>query len=210
MKYSVFFVDDHPLVLAGLQAALKDISEIEVEVARTLTAARERLRRRPAPHLTLLDITLGDENVFDLLEELRGTRQSFSFAMLSSSRDWNHLKRAMRYGALGFLPKDGEPAALVCDIRAMLAGEKRFPNAELPPRSLSDDLLQAFHSLTRREKELLKHVKNGYLNREIAERMNVSIRTVESHRASAAEKLGVQGTLQLSAVVLELAALLDS
>lgn len=210
MKRSLFFVDDHPLVLEGLKAALGTIPEIEIEVARSLAGARERLRAMPRPHLTLLDIALGDGSVFELLEEFSPAQRDFPFAILTSSRDWNHLKKAMQYGALGFLSKDAEPAELVADIRSMLAGEKKFPHADLPPRALAPDLLKAFHTLTEREKELLKYVKKGYLNREIADLMKVSIRTVESHRATAAQKLGVQGTLQLSAVVIELGPLLDA
>lgn len=211
LKRSLFFVDDHPLVLAGLENALIGVDDLRIDgVARSRNQAKHRLRIDPLPDLTLLDIQLPDGSVFALLEELQTERRSFPFAILTSSRDWDHLRRAGQLGARGYLLKDSEPLEILSAVRKMISGERLFPDFPVGVQVLPEELILSFHKLTEREKELLRYISKGFMNREIAEMLGISLRTVEAHRANAAEKLGVKGSMQFSTILVQLRDLLDS
>ncbi len=209
---SILIVDDHPLVFGGLKNALavhRD-TELELEHARTAAEAGRRLRKKPVPSLTLLDIHLGDGSGFSLLEELRAEGYEFPFAVLTASRDWNHLGRATQLGALGFLLKDAESEQIIANIGRILEGEPVFPDSAPVNKKTPAELVRAFHTLTDREREVVKFIQAGLLNREVAERLGIGVRTVETHRSNACAKLGVHNAVQLSAVLLQLRPLLES
>ncbi|MBL8019648.1 MAG: response regulator transcription factor [Leptospirales bacterium] len=208
----VLVVDDHPLVFTALKAAaeLRRDHGVVFEQAKSLGEARRRIERSPAPDLLLLDIQIGDESGFMLAEELKGRSDRFLFAVLTSSRDWNHLNKALQLGAQGFLSKDAESEQILSDITRMLKGERLFPEPLAPTQAFDLDLVRNFHTLTEREKEVLKLILAGLLNREIAEELKISLRTVEAHRARASEKLGAENSIQLSQALLQLRHLLEA
>ena len=207
---TILIVDDHPLVFGGLKgaASLQPELKLQFEQARTVAEARRRIRKNPLPDLTLLDIHLGDTTGFTLVEEFVSEGQEFPFAILTASRDWNYLNKAMTMGARGFLLKDAESEEIVSNIERILSGKFIFPESAGSVRKVSDDLVRLFHTLTDREKEVLKHIQAGLMNREVAERLGIGLRTVETHRANACEKLAVQNTVQLSSILNELKHLL--
>lgn len=206
----VLIVDDHPLVFTALKAAAERHPDtgLVFEQARNLAEARRRLERSPSPDLVLLDIQIGDESGFTLAEELKGNSDRF-FAVLTSSRDWNHLNKAMLLGAQGFLSKDAESEQILSDIERMLKGQRLFPEPLAAAQNFDLDLVRNFHTLTEREREILRYILGGLLNREIAEELKLSLRTVEAHRARASEKLGAQNSIQLSQALLQLRHLLE-
>lgn len=206
MKRKVLIVDDHPIVLAGLRGALTNKS-VEIHAARTMKAARALLASSETFDLILLDIHLEDGLAFELAAELRKWTRDALFAFLTSSRDWNHLTRARQLGARGFLLKDAELDTIAENVERILAGETVFPGIE-SPRSIPAETAAAVHDLTDKEREVMRYTSQGLLNREIAERMGVSLRTVESHRAKAAEKLGAKGTIHLASILAEIKHLL--
>lgn len=199
MKRRILIVDDHPLVLAGIRNALANRS-IEVHSERTMQAARRLLGSEETFDLILLDIHLEDGLAFELAAELKKWNRDTLFAFLTSSRDWNHLTKARQLGGRGFLLKDAELDAIGDSIERILAGETVFPGIE-SPHSIPAETAAAVHSLTEKEREIMRYTAQGLLNREIAERMNIALRTVESHRAKAAEKLGAKGTIQLASIL---------
>ncbi len=199
LKRRILIVDDHPLVLAGIRDALAARS-VEVHSARNMQSARRLLGGSETFDLVLLDIHLEDGLAFELAADLRKWSRDTFFAFLTSSRDWNHLTKARQLGARGFLLKDAELDALADSIDRILAGETVFPGIE-SPHSVPAETAAAVHSLTDKEREVMRYTSQGLLNREIAERMNVALRTVESHRAKAAEKLGAKGTIQLASIL---------
>ncbi len=206
MKRRVLIVDDHPIVLAGIQRALTGLA-IEVHCTRSLKDARSILGSAESFDLVLLDIHLEDGLAFDLALELRKSARDLLVAFLTSSRDWNHLVKARQTGARGFLLKDAELDSIAESIERILSGETVFPGIE-SPQSISAETAAAVHSLTEKEREVMRYTSQGLLNREIADRMNVSLRTIESHRSRAAEKLGARGTIQLASILAELKHLL--
>ncbi|MCE9599543.1 MAG: response regulator transcription factor [Spirochaetia bacterium] len=207
----MLIVDDHPLVFSGLRnAAMNANRSLEFSLARTIPEAKKRLRKPPPPDLTLFDIHLGDGSGLGLVEELRAEGREFQFAILTGSRDWNHLKKATQLGARGFLLKDSESEQIIADVERMLQGEDLFPGPAQSEQRVTANLAQAFHTLTDREKDVLRCIKAGLLNREVADRLGISVRTVETHRAHACEKLGAQNSVQLSTLLLQLKSLLDA
>ena len=210
---TLIFADDHPLVLSGLKSLIDASEDLEWRAAlHTGEALRSELVARSLPDLALVDIFLADGNVFGVLEELAGQDRLPPFAMLSGSRDWAHLKRAKRIGARGYLLKEERPESILDSIQRILAGELIFPPGaqESSSARVSDELVKAYHRLTGREKQTLLYISRGYMNREIAEHLGISVRTVENHRARAAEKLGARSGMHLSTLALELRELLES
>lgn len=206
----ILVVDDHPLVFGGLRDALGSRvgKPISLELAKTMAEARRRLLRNPVPALTLLDMQLAEGSGFTLVEELREEGIVFEFAVLTASRDWKELQRAVGLGACGFLLKEYETERLVAAIDDLLVGKRVFPEGAPDAVHLPKDLLRAFHTLTARERAVLQGLKDGLLNREVAVRLGIGVRTVETHRARACEKLEVHNSIQLSAVLVQLRDLL--
>ncbi len=169
--------------------------------------ARSRLAGSETFDLLLLDIHLEDGLAFELAGELKRSMRDLPVAFLTSSRDWNHLMKARQAGARAFLLKDAELSAIADNLERILAGETVFPGIE-SPGAVPAETAAAVHSLTDREREVMRYTSQGLLNREIAERMSLGLRTVESHRARAAEKLGAKGTIQLASILAEIKHLL--
>jgi two-component system response regulator NreC len=200
----VLIVDDHPVVVDGLRNAFAADEKITLEFARNTSEARRRLRKVPVPDLILIDIHLGPDSGFSLIEEWRDSGLDIPFAILTASRDWSYLQKARQYDARGYLLKTSEGSEIARDIHSILSGEEVYPTFYEKQSSTSGDLVRAFHSLTDREKEVLQCIHAGLLNREIAERLQIGVRTVETHRAHAMEKLGARSSVQLSLILIQI------
>lgn len=211
-RRKIFLVDDHPIVIAGLSAAIAATDDLSVEGSVSSPAgALRRLRQSPPPDLTLFDIRLGNQSVFELLQEALAEKPGLPFAMLTASRDWDDLRRAIEMGARGYLLKDELPLRLIESIRRILDGGSAFPEtAPAAVARIPERLASGFHTLTDREREVLRYVAQGYQNKEIAHALNISVRTVETHRANISEKLGVNSAVQLASAAIELRDLLNS
>lgn len=210
---TLVFADDHPLVLSGLKNLIEQSPDLIWRAAvHTAEALRLELTAKSPPDLALIDIFLADGNALGVLEELAGQNRLPPFAILSSSRDWAHLNRAKKIGARGYILKDERPEAIVESIHRMLSGALVFPAGSESGRggTVPDNLAIAYHKLSRREKQTLLYVARGYMNREIAEHLGISVRTVENHRARTAEKLGARSGVHLSTLALQLRELLES
>lgn len=210
----ILFADDHPLVLSGLKSAIMQTADLEwLGAVHTCVALKSRLQKEPVPDLALIDIWLADGIVFTVLHDLFRQNLLPAFAILTGSRDWSHLNQAQQAGAKGYILKEEKPEAIVDSIRRILKGELVFPagtGSQSEQETLSPDLVKAYHSLSKREKQLLLYIARGYLNREIGEYLNISIRTVENHRARIAEKLGARSPVQLTTMAIQLRDLLEN
>jgi len=194
-------VDDHALVRAAVRQA---ITAADVEVVAETATAEAALLEAPgvSPDILLVDIDLPGMDGLRLVRELATRLPATRIVMLTVSASDRDLVEAMRFGAVGYLTKDLSPEALLRTVRGVDAGElamSRRMAARLVRRLLttgrhgsSADEDAELASLTTRELEVLRLLAGGRTDREIADALTISPRTVESHVGSILSKLGVR------------------
>ena len=196
----LLLVDDHQLVRDGLRARLGDIPEIEIvgEAAngRQALAAAEALR----PDLALVDVGLPDINGIELTEALARQRPELRVLILSMYDSQGYVMSAMRAGARGYVLKDAPSAEIIAAIRAVAAGGAYFSGALTAALSTQADDAA---TLTEREREVLILVAQGDSNKRIAQKLDVSVRTVETHRLNLRRKLGIETAAGLAGYALK-------
>jgi len=209
----VMLVDDHALVRAAVRQAL---TAPDIEVVGEAATADEALIVAPRlrPDLLLLDINLPGSDGLRLLRELGPRLPDTRIVMLTVSASKRDLLEAMRNGAAGYLTKDLGPEALQRAVRGIRAGDlpmSRAMAAEVV-RSLAGDRRRTapgkstadpFAELSDREQQVLRHLGDGLTDREIATRLGISPRTVETHVGSILHKLGVKNRAQAARRYLE-------
>jgi DNA-binding NarL/FixJ family response regulator len=197
-RLRVMLVDDHALVRAAVRQAL---TAPDIEIVAEAATAEETLRLAPElrPDVLLLDIDLPGMSGVELVRELAPRLPLTRIVMLTVSTARDHLLDALRYGAAGYLTKDLAGDALLRSVRGIRHGD-------LPmPRALAAQAIEHFargaaasrpdhglEALSAREREVLRLLEDGLTDREIAEGLTISIRTVESHVSAVLRKLGVR------------------
>ena len=199
-RMRVMLVDDHALVRSAVRGALEapDI-EIVAEAATAEAAFDEALRTRP--DLILLDVDMPGMSGLQLIRELRPRLPDTQIVMLSVSGEDRNVLEAMRHGAAGYLTKDLGPEALQRTVRGLRNGDLPM-SRRMAARALRMFIEggpgavggegSALSILSSREIEVLAHLTEGLTDREIAEALVISPRTVESHVSNILRKLGVR------------------
>ena len=187
-------VDDHPLVRDGLRARLEAVPRIEVVGEAGNGTEALLLAGRQAPDLMLVDIGMKDMNGIQLTEELGQRHPSISVLILSMYDNAEYVAGAVRAGARGYVLKDAGSQEIIAAIEAVAAGGSYY-SAPLT-RALVEP--PPVDSLTGREREVLIQVARGLDNKTIARRLNISVRTVETHRLSLRRKLGIDSAVGLA------------
>jgi DNA-binding NarL/FixJ family response regulator len=187
-------VDDHQLFRAGVRSELAGVCEVVGEAAAPATAVA--VIGASAPDVVLLDVHLPDGGGVAVLDGLRATPEPPPVLALSVSDAAEDVVPMIRAGALGYVTKTIETEELIHAIRTVAAGDAYFS-----PR-LAAFVLQAFsrpelqspdepglEDLTPREREVLHHLARGYAYKQIAQRLGIGVRTVESHVGAVLRKL---------------------
>jgi len=209
----VMLVDDHALVRSAVRQA---ISAPDIEVVGEAGTAEEALLLAPElrPELILLDINLPGTDGLRVLRELGPRLPETRIVMLTVSGGRRDLLEAVRNGAAGYLTKDLSPEALQRAVRGIRAGDLPMsramaadviqqlsgPGGRRNRAETTDDTLAG---LSAREAEVLRHLADGLTDKEIAERLSISPRTVETHVGSVLRKLGVKNRAQAARRYLE-------
>jgi DNA-binding NarL/FixJ family response regulator len=210
---TVVLVDDHAIFRAGVRAELDGRVEILGEAGDVDGAVREIVAR--APDVVLLDVHLPGGGGVEILRRLSTEAPDAKCLALSVSDDPEDVIAVIRAGARGYVTKTISPAELVDAIRRVQEGDAVFS-----PR-LAGFVLDAFSSgaggggsaggradigapdaeldqLTPREREVLRHIARGYLYKEIAQRLGISVKTVEAHVSAVLRKLQLSTRHELS------------
>jgi DNA-binding NarL/FixJ family response regulator len=196
----VMLVDDHALVRSAVRAALEgpDI-EVVAEVASAEAAFDVALRTRP--DVILLDVDMPGMSGLQLIRELRPRLPDTQVVMLSVSGDDRTVLEAMRHGAAGYLTKDLGPEALQRAVRGIRRGDlamsrrmagrtlRQFIEGDVRGVGVEESVLGLLSS---REIQVLSHLADGLTDRETAEALVISPRTVETHVGNILRKLGVR------------------
>ncbi|TGL57706.1 response regulator transcription factor [Leptospira sarikeiensis] len=203
----IFLIDDHPIVRSGLESEIK--SSGEFEHCGSASSIKEGLKAMTfaGPDLLICDVSLQDENGIKELDSLKKKFPDLKIVFLTMHRDWSYLQDAISAGADGYLLKSDSMESIMASIRKILNRGKVFPG-EITNFSYDSDWIkkvgEVIQKLTKREAEILHFLSKGRLNREIASELNVSIRTVEAHRASIFKKLEVENVVELTRILVQL------
>ena len=196
---SIVLADDHAVVRSGLSMLLGSEPDLEV-VAQVGTL--EELRAAVVDHrpdLLLLDLHMRGGNSLELIPELATDTQVL---VLTMQDDPEYARSALRAGARGYLLKEVEDAELIQAVRTVAAGGT-YLHPALGAQLLSRDGEASGQELTPREREVLRLIALGHTNAEVAERLYLSVRTVETHRANIHRKLGTESRSELVRHALE-------
>jgi DNA-binding NarL/FixJ family response regulator len=199
----LLIADDHPLFRLALTQALRDVMpDAEVIEAGSLREARAALAHHPDIDLVLLDLHLPDSHGLMGLAALRTEHPGVAVAMISAHDEPQTIRRALAYGASAFIPKRSDLARLREALHAVLACEEYVP-PELreavranPPAPHDAAIAARLAALTPQQFKVLVRVAEGQLNKQIADALGISERTVKAHLSSLFEKLGVRNRTQ--------------
>ena len=202
-KASILIVDDHPMVRDGLARLISQEKDLVCcgeasNVAETLTAVA-----RHKPDLIILDLRLRAQDGLELIKCLKAQYPGLRILILSQYGEPIYIERAMRAGAAGYVVKEQAAEEVLSAIRAVLAGEIYLT------RSMASLLLKKLlvpktgpsqpgaEPLTDRELHVLQLLGSGLSTREIASELNLSFKTIETHRENIKRKLGLRDAAAL-------------
>jgi len=195
MSIRILLADDHTLVRAGIRALLGAVPDFEVVAEAAEGNEAIRLAEELMPDVAVVDLAMPGVTGLQILERLQDTHPEIRTLMLSMHSSEEHVIRALRMGARGYVLKNSAPEELESGIRAVLAGETWLPS------QVSKQVLESYlariqtndppHLLTGRQREVLKMIADGASTRDIGAALNISVKTVEAHRAQIMEKIDV-------------------
>ncbi len=203
MPIRILIADDHGVVRAGLRALLDATPDIHVAGEAADGQETIRLTRELCPDIVLLDLSMppGPGGI-EILRQLCTLRPAPRVLILSAHEDEGLLRQAIKEGAAGYVIKRAVESELINAIQAAWRGDlyvhpamtRALLQESAPARPIDNASATA---LTQREAEVLQLVAQGYTSRQVAERLSISARTVESHRANIMDKLELRGRVEL-------------
>lgn len=202
-KKRILIVDDHPLLRQGV-AGLID-REPDLQVCGEAQSATEALQaaRSLRPDLALVDISLGERSGLELIKDLKIQHETLPVLVLSMHDESIYAERALRAGAQGYITKKSGGKALLKAIREVLH-DRIFLSDQMSTKLLQNlagqrpgKAASPLELLTDREFEVFQLIGDGRSSRHIAETLNVSIKTVEAHRANMKAKLKLKAGTDL-------------
>ena len=191
----VLIADDHALVRAGIRALVEKIEGIVVVAEAGTGNEALDLVRELKPNLMLLDITMPEGGGFEVLEYVTRQYPEIRVIVLTVHEAGEYAIRALREGAAGFLPKSAASAELEQAIQTVLRGEP-YISPETSRKNLLDNARgtskrELFATLSPRQREVLRLIAEGRTTKQIAQELEISVKTVETHRAQLMERLGI-------------------
>ncbi len=210
-KIKILITDDHAVVRKGLKMLLED--EATIEIVGEAVDGIDALEKISVlmPNIIILDLTMPNMNGIEASKHISVKYPSVKIVVFSMHNDTDYILKSVENGASGYLMKDSNKEEIMKAILAVLDGKKYFP----PDISslIIDDLIKRtqgsnyaensiklsgiYDQITKREKEILDYIIKGQSSRQIAENMNLSIRTVDNHRANMMKKTKAKNTADL-------------
>lgn len=203
-KTRVLLADDHQLMRSGVRLMLE--RETDLAVVGEACDGREAvaLVKSLKPEVVVMDIGMPNLNGIEAARQMTEENPQLAIVMVSMHSDESYVLRALKAGARGYLLKDSAEADLIKAVHAVAGGKSFFSPAV--SKLLLDDYVRklkrsgtedAYDLLTPREREVLQLIAEGKSNKDIANLLNLSVYTIESHRANLMEKLNLKGLPEL-------------
>jgi two-component system response regulator NreC len=198
-EIKLIIADDHELFRNGLAELLRKHEDIQVvkSVGDGL-AFMELVNTQFEADIVLLDITMPNMDGFQVLKELKASDSDIKPIVISMHNDGNYIAKCAKMGAYGYLLKNTDEAELILAIRSVNSGKKYF-SAEISEKMINFMSTQSISEdiLSNKETEVLGLISKGLTTKEIAAKLFVSSRTIETHRANILKKLEVKNTAEL-------------
>ncbi|MBY5988914.1 MULTISPECIES: response regulator [Roseovarius] len=197
----IAIVDDHPMVAEGIEAILESYDDIEVVA--TLSSGREIIEQAPdlTPDVILLDLNMPGLGGLSTTEILLERQPDTRILILSMHDSPEYISSALSHGASGYVLKDVPTEEIKRAIDAVSAGERYLCTGA--QGSLAPDTGETRAQLTNREQTILLQLAQGKSNKAVAFALDISVRTVETHRKNIKRKLGISSTAGLTRYALE-------
>jgi two-component system, NarL family, nitrate/nitrite response regulator NarL len=198
----VLLADDHPVVRKGLQSCLGRLNHLKVvgeacDGDEALQKAREL-----KPDVVLMDISMPGMNGLAVTEILRKEEPEVKVLILSVHNNKQYIFRVIQAGAHGYVSKEAPPSEVVRAIESVYADEPFFSEdiarAALHEFVASGGRKEPFAQLTSREREVLVSIAEGQSNKEIATKLGIGVRTIETHRERIMRRLGIHSVAGLT------------
>jgi two-component system response regulator NreC len=204
-KIRVLLADDHTLVRKGIRALLESQEGLEVvgEAAEGQEAVHKV--RQLLPDVVLMDLTMPGLNGLEATRRIKKEFPQVRVLVLTMHKNEEYLREVLPAGASGYVVKQAAPEELIWAIRTVYQGDyflspsvsgKGIEEYLRPPEAAGEK--EGYDSLTSREREVLQLIAEGHSTREIAERLYLSVKTVETHRSHLMEKLHLHNVAQLT------------
>ncbi|GLQ16375.1 response regulator [Maritalea porphyrae] len=194
----VLLIDDHPLVLEGIRSVLETYDHIEVVGAESSAKAGLATSKSNQPDVVLMDINMPDMNGIDAIELFKDQLPATKLLMLSMHDSREYISTSTMYGASGYVLKDVSTSEIVTAIEKVAAGGTYFSTGVSQVLMGEQNDTGANSLLTTREQAVLLLVAEGKSNKDVAAKLDISIRTVETHRKNIKKKLGISTTAGLT------------
>ena len=209
-KYRIVIAEDHTILREGLRALLS--SSPDFEIVGEAEDGREAIRcvEKFKPNLILTDLSMPRMNGMDAIREIRRRAPETKILVLTVHKTEEYILATLKAGADGYLLKDSTHGELLAAVRHVLSG-KHYISPGISDKVL-DGYLEgrktlktrtSWETLTAREREILKLIAEGYRNKEIANDLSISVKTVEKHRANIMEKLNLHNVQALTTYAIE-------
>ena len=197
---TLIVADDHPLFRAALrEAVIRVLPETQILEAGSVAAVEQAAQIHPNADLILLDLYMPDARGFSALVRLRAQYPSIPIAIISAAESASIVRRAMDFGASGFIPKSASIEQIGVMLRALLNGELAVPEAYLEAGAESDqarDMARNLDKLTPQQLRVLLLLAEGSSNKAVAQDLGVSEATVKAHVTVILRKLRLERRTQ--------------
>jgi DNA-binding NarL/FixJ family response regulator len=203
-KTKIYIIDDHPIMVQGLKELIEQQRDLKV-IGSTddWHVALDQIKKLQ-PDLVMLDVTLRDANGIEVLKNLKIHYPNLKVLMLSMHDENLYAMRSLKAGAQGYIMKQEAVDKVLHAVRQVLAGEVYLSEAmskrtmfQLLGRSGGSRTGSPLEDLSDRELEVFTLIGQGCTTRQIAEKLHLSIKTVETHRAHIKEKLNLKNSTEL-------------
>jgi DNA-binding NarL/FixJ family response regulator len=207
-KLKVVLIDDHQIIREGLANMLREADDIHLCGCAADYPSAIELIMKSSPDVVITDLSLPGKSGIDLIRKVQEIAPDIHILVLSMYVSEDYIFNALRAGARGYLPKqDTTKSDLFNAIRTVAGGEQYFSDsiAQVITRIFSNSAKRSQVSenvartmiLTSREIEILRLFAEGYSNQEISEKLNISVRTVETHKNNIMQKYNFRSTVDM-------------
>lgn len=194
---TIYIVEDHGLIIEGIVSLLDRYPEMKICGYSNTAAGCIEFFKFNSADVVLMDINLPDMSGIDLCKQIKETNPGIMVLGLSTYNQGVYINKMIENGASGYLLKNAERSEIIRALQEVSKG-RNYLSIEASKSLRSDRIRnQQLPVLTRREKEILLLITEGYTNQEISLRLFISVDTVDSHRKNVYSKLGVRNTAQL-------------
>lgn len=205
----IIIAENQDIYRSGLISILQN--RCEFKIADSVKSGSDLIKsyRNNPESVCIISSSLSDSNIHELMKELHKINQYAQAIVITQSNEISHLHQSLKAGVMGYLTKNGSENELSAIIKSVADGNQAFG------KSISDLMVGKYadiaqrgkpiskNNITKREREVLKLIVEGYTSAEIAKRLYISVRTVETHRSNLMSKLEIKNTAALVRYALE-------